>query len=217
MAKLTLVRGTGGPDRGNEPSCEDGYVDLAQPAGRTQDDQTVDASAVDSRRSQRSAKDMAISMLVLLVPIALLLGFYRVFLGGDQPVVVDPAPAIAQARSANAFPVVEPTGLGSEWRTVSASFRRADDGATLRIGYLSPDGRGVQLVQSNVPAERLIPTELAASGQAQGAVELAGRSWQRYPARSGERALVLLEPTRTVIVVGAAPESELHDLARSLA
>ncbi|MGW0431673.1 DUF4245 domain-containing protein [Micromonospora sp. NPDC003197] len=190
----------------------------AQPAGRSQDDRTQDEPTrnVEPPSSQRSVKDMAISLLVLLVPIALLFGFYRAFLGGDQPMVVDTAPVVAQARSANAFPVGEPAGLDQEWRAVTATFRRSDDGATLRLGYLSPSGGGVQVVQSSVPAEKLLPTELAATGPAQGATELAGRSWQRYPARSGERALVLLEPNRTVIVVGAAPESELHDLARSL-
>lgn len=156
---------------------------------------------------------MAISLLVLLVPLALLLAFYRGFLGGEQPTVVDPAPALEQARAANVFPVAEPAGLGSDWRTVNARFRQATEGATLRLGYLSPEGRGVQLVQSNVPAERLLPAELTEQSQPQGAVDLAGRSWQRYTARGNERALVLLEPDRTVIVAGEATENELRELA----
>jgi hypothetical protein len=159
---------------------------------------------------------MAISLLVLLVPIALVIGLYRVFLGADEPVVVDPAPAIAQARSAGAFPVSEPVGLPAGWRTVTAGFQRADGGVTLRLGYVSPDGGGVQLVQSNLPADQLLPTELTNRGQPQGATEVAGRSWQRYTARAGELALVLLEPGRTVIVVGSAREQELHDLAGAL-
>jgi hypothetical protein len=159
---------------------------------------------------------MALSLLVLLVPIALLLAFYRVVLGGDEPVKVDPAPAIAQARAANAFPVSEPADLNSGWRPVHSSFRQADGGQALRIGYVSPEGRGVQLLESNVPPERLLPAELTSSTQPQGSTEVAGRSWQRYSARAGERALVLLEPDRTVIVVGDAAEAELRDLAGSL-
>ncbi|SCL18829.1 Protein of unknown function [Micromonospora inyonensis] len=164
-------------------------------------------------RSERSPKDMAISLLVLLVPIALLLAFYRGFLGGEAPTVVDPAPAVEQARSANAFPVVEPAGLGSGWRTTTARFQQTDQGASLRLGYLTPEGRGVQLVQSNVPVERLLPQELTDRSQPQGALDLDGRSWQRYTARGNERALVLLEPARTVIVVGDATENELRELA----
>lgn len=167
-------------------------------------------------RSERSPKDMALSLLILLVPIALLLAFYRGFLGGDSPVTVDPAPALQQARSANAFPVAEPTGLGDDWRTVNARFRTEADGSTLRIGYVTPEGRGAQLVESNVPAEKLLPAELT-EGQPQGAADLpGGLSWQRYTARGNEHALVLLEPNRTVIVVGDAGETELRKLATSL-
>ncbi|TWJ31280.1 uncharacterized protein DUF4245 [Micromonospora sagamiensis] len=159
---------------------------------------------------------MAISLLVLLVPIALLLAFYRGFLGGEEPTVVDPAPAVEQARSANVFPVAEPAGLGSGWRTTTARFQQTDQGASLRLGYLTPEGRGVQLVQSNVPVERLLPQELTDRSQPQGALDLDGRSWQRYTARGNERALVLLEPARTVIVVGDATENELRELADSV-
>ncbi|MET7468572.1 DUF4245 domain-containing protein [Micromonospora sp. NPDC005686] len=174
------------------------------------------APAGGRARSERSPKDMALSLLILLVPIALLLAFYRGFLGGDSPVTVDPAPALEQARSANAFPVGEPTGLGDDWRTVNARFRTEGDGSTLRIGYVTPEGRGAQLVESNVPAEKLLPAELP-EGQPQGAADLPGElSWQRYTARGNEQALVLLEPNRTVIVVGDAGEAELRKLATSL-
>ncbi|WP_416901102.1 DUF4245 domain-containing protein [Micromonospora echinospora] len=167
-------------------------------------------------RSERSPKDMAISLLVLLVPIALLLAFYRGFLGGEEPTTVDPAPAVEQARAANVFPVAEPSGLGSDWQTVTARFQQTEQGASLRLGYLTPEGRGVQLVQSNVPVEQLLPQELTDQSQPQGALDLAGRSWQRYTARGNERALVLLEPARTVIVVGDATENELRELADSV-
>ncbi|MFI6264461.1 DUF4245 domain-containing protein [Micromonospora sp. NPDC051006] len=173
-------------------------------------------AAVDARRSERSPKDMAISLLVLLIPIALLLAFYRGFLGGDQASTVDPTAAIDQARSANAFPVSQPADLGSDWRTVSANYQTVEGGANLRIGYLTPEGRGAQLVQSNVPAERLLPAELTDQAQPQGQADLAGRNWQRYTARGNEQALVLLEPGRTVIVVGDARETELRQLAAAL-
>ncbi|MEV4820324.1 DUF4245 domain-containing protein [Micromonospora sp. NPDC049274] len=172
--------------------------------------------AAAAPKAERSPKDMAISLLVLLIPIALLLAFYRGFLGGDQATTVDAAPAIEQARSANTFPVSEPQGLGSGWRTVSARYQTVDGGANLRIGYLTPEGRGVQLLQSNVPAERLLPAELTDQSQPQGPTELGGRTWQRYTARGNQQALVLLEPTRTVLVVGDARDNELRDLAGAL-
>ncbi|WP_433266842.1 DUF4245 domain-containing protein [Micromonospora vinacea] len=193
-----------------EPAATDPTPPPAAAPGRSERSPAV------SGKSERSPKDMAISLLVLLVPIALLLAFYRGFLGGDQATTVDPAPAIEQARSANVFPVSQPQGLGAEWKTVSARYQTVEGGANLRLGYLTPEGRGVQLLQSSVPADRLLPAELTSQGQPQGPTELAGRTWQLYTARGNQQALVLLEPTRTMIIVGDARDNELRELAGSL-
>ncbi|NYT94207.1 DUF4245 domain-containing protein [Salinispora sp. H7-4] len=185
-------------------------------AAREAGESSAPPAAADTTRSERSPKDMAISLLVLLVPIALLLAFYRGFLGGDQATVVDPAPALDSAQAAAAFPVSQPQGLDAGWRTVRADFRTVEDGSTLRLGYLTPEGRGAQIVQSSVPPEQLLPTELTDQGQPQGRTDLAGRTWQRYTARGNEQAFVLLEPDRTVIVVGDARDTELRELAGAL-
>ncbi|MDG4802903.1 DUF4245 family protein [Micromonospora sp. WMMD980] len=204
------------PDAGaSPPDGPPALVESSAPAADAGEPQAPPPGG-EKTRSERSPKDMVLSLLILLVPIALLIAFYRGFLGGDSPVTVDPAPALEQARSANAFPVATPTGLGDDWRTVNARFRTEADGATLRIGYVTPEGRGAQLVESNVAAEKLLPAELS-DGQPQGPADLPdGLSWQRYTARGNEQALVLLEPNRTVIVVGDARESELRRLATSL-
>ncbi|MGW5667403.1 DUF4245 family protein [Micromonospora sp. NPDC003776] len=199
-----LVEPVGGPARGGASS---------HPA--VAGDQPAPPARKEKARSERSPRDMALSLLVLLVPIVLLLAFYRGFLGGDQPTTVDPNPAVEQARAAGAFPVSRPEGLDKGWRTVNARYQAQPGGATLRIGYVTPEGRGAQLVESNVPAERLLPAELK-EGQPQGPVDLRGGSWQRYTARGNEQALVLLEPNRTVIVVGDAGENELRQLATAL-
>src|SRR5262245_25795664 len=131
---------------------------------------------------------MVLSLIVLLVPVLLVVLIYRVVQGGDQPVEVDTAPAIAQARSANAFPVAEPAGLSEAWRPISAAFQKADGGQILRIGYVTPDGAGVQLIQSDVPPDDLLPVELTKSSRAEGTVKVDGQTWQRYRARPSERA-----------------------------
>lgn len=159
---------------------------------------------------------MALSLAVLLVPLFLVVMIYRVVHDGDRPLEVDPSSAIAEARAAAAFPVAEPAGLGDGWKTVSATFQRRADGAVLRLGYLSPDGDGLQVVQSNVPADQLLPAELTGKARAEGTAEVAAKSWQRYRTRPGEQALVLLAPTRTTIVIGTAPESDLHTLAQAI-
>ncbi len=201
------------------PPGEPALVDPGGPvaeAGAAETGELPAPPAAAEPRSDRSPKDMAISLLVLLIPIVVLLAFYRGFLGGDQPAVVDTAPALESARAANAFPVSQPEGLGEGWRPVRADFRTVEGGANLRLGYVTPEGRGAQVVQSSVPPERLLPTELTEQGQPQGQTDLGGRTWQRYTARGNEQALVLLEPDRTVIVVGDARDNELRALAGAL-
>jgi hypothetical protein len=159
---------------------------------------------------------MAMSLLILLIPIALLLTFYRVVLGGDEPVRVDPSSAIQQARSAAAFPVAEPAGLGDDWIVTAATFQRAEDGATLRLGYLDPDDDSVLLVQSSVSADTLVPAELGKEGRRTGTFRDEAQSWLRYEGRPGEVSLVLVEQGRTIIVVGRTAAENIEELAAAL-
>jgi hypothetical protein len=157
---------------------------------------------------------MALSLLVLLVPIVVLLGVYR-FLGGESPTVVDPSSTYADARAARAFPVTEPS-LPAGWRPVSSVFRRGDAGSALRVGYRSPSGGTAQLVESNVPSGALVTAELGAGARDDGSTQLNGQEWHRYTAAGGDHAYVLSQPDRTVIVSGRAPEAELAQLATGL-
>jgi hypothetical protein len=172
----------------------------------------VDVPVKPSRRP----RDLALSLLVLLVPIALLIGVYRVVHDGDEPLLTDPAPTLAQARAAGHFPVAAPAGLPDGWRTVSARYAGDDGRAVLRLGYLSPSDAGFQVVESDLPPGELLTGELTTAARPKGTARVAGRDWQRYAGRPGERALVLLEPERTLLVVGAGPDGELTELASAL-
>jgi hypothetical protein len=168
------------------------------------------------RGQERSVRDMTLSLAVLLVPIALLLIFYRVVLSGDAPVTVDATPTIQEAQQAALFPVAVPRGLGDDWHTASATFRRESGGATLRIGYVDPGKDPVQLVESSVPADSLLPGELGDSAKALGNYRTPAGVWRVYDGRAGEQALVLAEPTRTIVVVGKADLAKLGALASAL-
>jgi hypothetical protein len=168
------------------------------------------------KRGGRSPRDMALSVGILLLPIVLLLIFYRVVLDGDKPVSVDAAPTIQQARSAAVFPVLVPQGLSEDWHTVSATFRKDADGATLRLGYVDPENEPIQLIESSVPTAKLLPAELGQAPKAVSTFREGARTWQRYDAREGENALLLVEKGRTVIVVGVAESKALERLAASL-
>ncbi|MBX6722476.1 MAG: DUF4245 domain-containing protein [Dactylosporangium sp.] len=164
----------------------------------------------------RTWRDMLISLVVLIVPVALLVAFASFVREGRQASVLDPAPVIAQAQAAGRFPVAAPRGLEDGWRPVSANFRTTADGATLRIGYVTPGGDGVQFVTSDVPAQQLLANELGEQARPVGTETIAGRSWQRYSARAGETALVRAEPDHTLIVVGPATLDDLQALAAAI-
>jgi hypothetical protein len=169
-----------------------------------------------AKRAERRPRDMVFSLLVLLVPILLAFGVYRVFFDGHDPIRVSPAAAIDDAQHAGAFPVLTAGGLDDSWTVVSATFQPVDGGRALRLGYVSPDGDGAQVVQTDAPPTTIIPAELTRDARAQGNTEIAGGIWQEYSTRPGERALVRLDPDRTVIVVGEASEAELTALAGAL-
>lgn len=167
-------------------------------------------------RQSRSVKDMALSLLVLLVPLVLVVGAYRLLQSGDRPVPVDPAPVVARAVAEGAFPVLAPVGLDAGWQPVSAVYRAEGTGSTLRLGYLAPGGDGLQVVQSDMPADALLARELGEAPRGTGTVPVNGQPWQRYAARAGETGLVRTGVDSTVIVIGRAPENELIRLAASL-
>jgi hypothetical protein len=168
-----------------------------------------------SARQERRPRDMILSLLVLLVPIALFLTFYRVVLDGDKPISVDPTSSIELA--AREFPVARPAGLGDDWHVTSANFRREDTGATLRLGYVDPDDKPILLVQSTIAPAVLVPAEVGAEGKRTGAYRTGERTWMRYTGRENETALILTEQTRTIVIIGnSADTTNLEKLAAAL-
>ncbi|BCY14945.1 DUF4245 domain-containing protein [Actinoplanes sp. L3-i22] len=167
-----------------------------------------------SKREGRSPRDMALSLVVLMVPIVLLLAFYRVVLSGDEPLTVDPASSIDLA--SREFTVLAPTGLGPDWRVTTATFKRESGGATLRIGYVDPDDKPVQLVESTIPADTLVPAEVGKDGKRTGIYRTDARSWLVYSGRPKETALIYTEAKRTVLIIGQTSRPNLENLANSL-
>jgi len=193
-----------------------GWVEPAPPVPAAEPTDTGAEGTRLARGEERSPRDMAMSLAVLLVPIALLLIFYRLVLSGDAPITVDPAATIQEAQQAAAFTVVVPQGLGDDWHTSSAKFARQTTGATLRLGYVDPDKDPIQLVESSIPADSLLPGELGDKAKALGNFRTGAGVWRVYDARPGEKALVLTEPARTIVVVGRTDVKNLETLATAL-
>jgi hypothetical protein len=160
---------------------------------------------------------MALSMAALLIPIFLLLGAYKIFFSGDAPIAVDTTQTFAAARHDARFPILEPSGLATEWKATSSTFTLHADGSVLRIGYVPPDRSGIQLIESDRPVDRLLPEELGSGAQPGNLITIGNRLWRGYPVvGDGNRALVLAEDRRTTVLVGTGSEADLRTLAASL-
>jgi hypothetical protein len=170
------------------------------------------AAPAVSERAGRRPRDMALSMLVLLVPVFLLVGFYR-YLGHEDPPAVDTTEVYGSVGRAGQFTPLKPTDLPQGWRIASATFT---DGV-LRIGVTAPSDGAMQLVESAQPAATLVPSIVGTGGKAGEPVAINGTDWQRHnDGRPGERALIQTTGGRTVIIFGRATDSQLQRLAASL-
>jgi Protein of unknown function (DUF4245) len=159
---------------------------------------------------------MILSLAVLLVPVAILVILYRTLFNGDAPITVDATPTIQEAQQAKVFPVAVPQGLGGDWHTSSATFTRARNGATLRIGYVDPDKDPIQLIESSVPTGTLLPTELTKDARPTGTFRAANGVWRLFDGRPGEKALVMADQSRTIVIVGKSDVDNLEKLAEAL-
>ncbi|MFB9448547.1 DUF4245 domain-containing protein [Dactylosporangium vinaceum] len=160
----------------------------------------------------RRPRDMALSMLVLIIPVFLIVAFYR-YLGHEDPPVVDTTEVYGSVQRAGRFELLRPEGLADGWRIASATYT---DGI-LRIGITAPDSGALQLVESADPAAVLVPAIVGKTPHDDGPATIAGAQWHRWSeGRPGERAIVRTDGNRTVIIVGHAKQDQLDQLAGSL-
>jgi uncharacterized protein DUF4245 len=173
---------------------------------------TVNTAAL---RLSRTPGDMAKAVLVLLAPVAILVALYVFFFGGNNVIQVDPSQSYADARASAHFTVLQPAGLPTTWKSVSAQFEPGAT-STLRVGYLAPDGGGIQLVETNEAAKTVIASELGSVGSLAKSVNAGGLTWGVVNAKDSALALVDTESGRTVIITGHASQAELQEFAASL-
>ncbi|WP_415648522.1 DUF4245 domain-containing protein [Stackebrandtia soli] len=166
-------------------------------------------------RGERPPRDMLLSLAVLLVPIALIFGLWQ-FIGSDRQVsVVNASPTYQEAADAG-LDVTEPQGLSEEWKTVSSMVNREDGEATLRVGYYTPSGAGMQFVVSEIDEVELTELVLRKNPQPTGVVETASREWSGYVTTDNNNALLSSGGGQTYIVYGDAPMDELSQFVEAL-
>lgn len=162
-------------------------------------------------RILRSPKDITLSLLALLVPIAIALIAYRT-LGGEAPTSVRTDDLFNDARASHRFAVLEPS-LTKGWRPTIYDLTNDGTTTTLRVSYTTPGGRGLQLLETNAPAGTVQAQELAGDFEPAGAAEVNGHTWQVLQTSRGEQVLVLDDGGRVVLIKGDAGLGEMKDFA----
>jgi hypothetical protein len=177
---------------------------------------TASTAPPPKRRGFGSTGDMVRSSLVVL---AIVIGFVALVPRPDTKVTssVDLPTTAAQAERVAPYPVLTPEGLDAGWRPTRAEVRRESDGTTTwRVGFTTPEGKFVRLVQSDRPAEAFVAAE-AGAAQSEGSRPVAGEDWQLLTnAEEERRAMWSSADASTVVLTGTTSYDELAELAESL-
>lgn len=186
---------------------EDDDVTSTQPAAPP----TVNHAAI---RASRTPMDMIKAIAVLIVPVGILFGLYVWFFGGNNAIAIDPSSSYSDARAAAQFTVEQPQSLPKGWTAVSSDYEPGPP-AVLRVGYIAPDGDGIQLMETNQASGKVLPAELGTFPADSPAVNIGDATWG-FVDGSRNSGLVVVDGNRTILVMGKASESDLIAFARTL-
>jgi hypothetical protein len=130
---------------------------------------------------------------------------------------VDASAALSVAASSVDFDVRRPS-LPASWRANSSSTSAVGRGASVivRVGWLTPSGRFIQLSQSGGAVPDVVAAETdRPDSPASGEVDVSGVCWTSYPGRRDEKAWVTQFDGVTTLITGTAAEDEFRALARA--
>ena len=167
---------------------------------------------VKKRRGTETARDMVLSMLVLLVAV---FGLYKLNSGSD-PVpavkVIDPTADLRVARGAAAYPLAVALTLPG-WRPTSFSTATPKTGElSVHEGWVTPGNHYAALEQSDGDSE-LFRNALGLQNATPGpVVTVDGRDWTELDGPNGLLSYGWLHDGAVVIVTGGATQAELMTL-----
>lgn len=158
---------------------------------------------------------MILSLAVLLAPIGAFFLLWNFLTADEQVREIDPSGDYSQAAGLG-LDVREPSGLSEEWKPVSSGVSHEAGAVTLRVGYHTPDGAGIQLIESDGPSEETMLQELGEAPRPSGSVAAGGREWLSYVTVDSYNAVVFSDDDLTLVVYGDAEIAELEEFAAAL-
>jgi hypothetical protein len=173
-----------------------------------------------ARRGSANLRSMVISMVVIMVAVLAWVAMVPRVREISQP-AVDVTSVARQVRQETAWAISQPQ-LPTGWKATNARFESAADGVrTWHAGYLSPDGHYLSIDQTSVAgaADNWISARTS-SGQAEGTLWAAGRTWHKLSSREVlQRSLVSKGSGAaglTTVLSGTAPYTQLMQFAEAL-
>ena len=181
--------------------------------------------ATMARNQNSRARDMIISMAVILVPVLLIVFFFTQPADQERE-KADVAGMLTRAKAESPYPLLRSEGLGDDWTAVRVAWAKDGDpwitsepadGDSWQVGYLSPDEIYYGVQQRNRDVARFIDTVTREGKPVGGEVELAGRTWERYESDDGRtRSLVSTTDDVTSVVTADTDFVELEAFAGTL-
>ena len=164
-------------------------------------------------RLRQTVRDMVLSLVVVLG----LIGLVMLLTLRPQPDpvrVVDPTPALIEARAQAEYPVLYPADLGDGWRPTSARWDVSEvtmPEPAFHVGFVTPTDEYAQIGQSATPNVAYVEFQTD-NGRP---VDTMGE-WQRFESADGTRSLVRIANGVTTVVSGTTTWEVLTDLAQRL-
>ncbi|MGO1384983.1 MAG: DUF4245 domain-containing protein [Arachnia sp.] len=177
------------------------------------------------KKPQARARDMVISLAVILIPLLLITW---IFTNDPQPSVepVDVAPVLEQAEQNSPYPILRATALPPEWVPVRVAW--AEDGNqwitsvpavgnSWQLGYLTPNGIYVAVQQRDRETSAFV-AEVTQDGRRESEVsEIEGRTWEHWISRDEvSRSLVWRDGDMVAVVTGDTDYAQLDAFVGSL-
>ena len=170
---------------------------------------------------------MALSMGFLVVVVLVIAVFNGGFSfspsgpsGGSTPTAAVSA-AFANAGSVVGFTPRQPQHIPSDWTpnssTLTAPHGQGDAPPAVRGGWITPDGRFVQLVESSGTIQAVLRAEIGDAGATTGSATVGADVWSIYPGVRSEHAWVRQVDGITFLITGSASDDAFRTVAGSVA
>lgn len=169
---------------------------------------TASPSTERPGRYERSFRGLAGALLVILLVLAVFVGF-RGLTRGDQssPVpAVNYHPELRYAQRQATFRLLAPARLPAGWKATSVNFRPGRD-QHWHLGMLTAAQHYVGVEQGDVSVAQMTDAYLRGHPRAGRPVNVAGSTWSTYSTASGDLGVVRRAGRTTDLVVG-------HDVPR---